>query len=214
MTQDAVLFAHCCTGGDLQELSEETTGHVADSPARSAGVSLGRPDGGLAAGRRGLSQPLAAERLAAADRSEGALPLDHATVIGTAAIGFLHRLRGGIAGVLVVVDVETEAEQRRLRSRHLGTCALPMPPLSAASLRRLFRAQRAVLGVPVIGPRDERSILRAARGRPGWISICLDLMHRPDYWHEGLPYVSLLCTDTEIALRLPAAGSPEGGANG
>lgn len=151
----------------------------------------------------GLARRRARSRLrSTADRREGVLLLDHATVVGTAMIGFLRRLRGGIAGVVLAVDVETARERERLRYRVLGTATLAMPPMSSYRLRRLFRAQCADLDVPRLAPRDERRILRAARGRPGWVVQCARLATQERYWLDGSLYVTVLCADTEIALRL------------
>jgi energy-coupling factor transporter ATP-binding protein EcfA2 len=152
----------------------------------------------------GLARRRARARLrGAADRNEGVLLLDHVTAVSTAMIGFLRRLRGGIAGVVLAVDVETEREVKYLRKRQLGTSTLPMPRLSARRLRRLFRAHCADRSIPRIALRQEDQILRAARGRPGWIVHCARLIDHNRYWRDGHLYVTVLCTDTEIVLRQP-----------
>jgi energy-coupling factor transporter ATP-binding protein EcfA2 len=150
----------------------------------------------------------------AADRNEGVLLLDHVTAVSTAMIGFLRRLRGGIAGVVLAVDIETEREFQRLRNRQLGTSTLAMPRLATRGLRRLFRTHCADLDIPRIARRQEGQILRAARGRPGWIMQCARLIDHNRYWRDRHLYVTVLCTDTEILLRqrklLPhVAESPE-----
>jgi len=137
----------------------------------------------------------------AADRNEGVLLLDHVTDISTATIGFLRRLRGGIAGVLLAVDVEKERDGQHLRHRHLGTLSLPMPPAAAERLRGLFRKRCAMCRLPRIPPNQQRQIIRAARGRPGWIMQCARLIPEERYWRGKLLRASLLCVDTEIALR-------------
>ena len=137
----------------------------------------------------------------AADRNEGILLLDHATDVNTAMIGFLRRLRGGIAGVLLAIDVEKECDRQRLRHRHLGTLSLPMPLATTRQLRRLFRACCMVGKVPSISPVHERQIIRAAHGRPGWIAQCARLIPQKRYWRDSILHVSVLCVDTEIALR-------------
>lgn len=142
-----------------------------------------------------------ARLLAAADRHEGVLLLDQVTGVGTATIGFLRRLRGGIAGVLIVVDVEVERERQRLRARHLGTQTLAMPLTSTPQLHRLFRSHCLDHGLQPVEVSHERQLVRAARGRPGWIVQCVRLMAQEDYWHQGAFYVSVLCSDTEISLR-------------
>jgi hypothetical protein len=115
--------------------------------------------------------------------------------------GFLRRLRGGIAGVVLAVDVETERERQRLRQRQLGTSDVAMPPMTTHRLRGLLRARIAELDIPHLAPEHERRLLRAARGRPGWIVRCAQLLAHRRYWRHGTLYVSVLCTDTEIALR-------------
>lgn len=137
----------------------------------------------------------------AADRHEGVLLLDHVTEVSTAMIGLLRRLRGGIAGVVLAVDIETERERARLRHRQLGTSHLPMLPMTTRTLHWLFRAHCADLDIPRIALRQEHQIIRAARGRPGWVAHCARLAAHGRYWHDGHLYVSVLCTDTEIALR-------------
>jgi len=137
----------------------------------------------------------------AADRNEGILLLDHVTDVNTAMIGFLRRLRGGIAGVVLAVDVEKECDRQRLRHRHLGTLSLPMPLTTTRQLRRLFRVCGMVGKVPSISPVHERQIIRAAHGRPGWIAQCARLIPQKRYWSDNILHVSVLCVDTEIALR-------------
>lgn len=137
----------------------------------------------------------------AADRNEGVLLLDHVTNVSTAMIGFLRRLRGGIAGVLLAVDVEKERDGQRLRHRHLGTLSLPMPPAPTKRLRVLFRHFFAKHPLPRIPPNQERQIIRSAHGRPGWIVQCARMIPEGRYWCGEKLRASLLCVDTEIALR-------------
>lgn len=137
----------------------------------------------------------------AADRNEGVLLLDHVTAINTAMIGFLRRLRGGIAGVLLAVDVERKRDGQHLRHRHLGTFTLPMPAAPPRRLRKLFRDCCGKHRMTPIQPREERAIIRAARGRPGWIVQCIRLIRQERYWHHKTLLVSVLCLDTEIVLR-------------
>lgn len=136
-----------------------------------------------------------------ADLHEGVLLLDHVTDISSAMFGFIRRLRGGIAGVVLAIDAEKESDWQRLRHRHLGTSTLPMPAFSTPRLRRLFRAccgENLALNVP---RNQEHQILCAARGRPGWIVQCARLIAEERYWQEETLRASLLCVDTEIALR-------------
>jgi predicted ATPase len=137
----------------------------------------------------------------AADRNEGVLLLDHVTNVTTAMLGLLRRLRGGIAGVLLAIDVDEERDRRRLPGRHLGISWLPMPRASTRTLRGLFRRYTTGGKRPRITAHQERQILRAARGRPGWIVQCARLMAQKQYWRGEALYTSVLCIDTEIALR-------------
>lgn len=137
----------------------------------------------------------------AADRNEGVLLLDHVTHVTTAMLGLLRRLRGGIAGVLLAIDVDEEHERRRLPGRHLGISWLPMPLASTRTLRRLFRGYTSDSKRRHITAHQERQIVRAARGRPGWIVQCARLMAQRQYWRGETLYTSVLCIDTEIALR-------------
>lgn len=137
----------------------------------------------------------------AADTNEGILLLDHVTDVSTAMIGFLRRLRGGIAGVLLAVDVEKERDGQRLRHRHLGTLSLPMPPAPTKRLRVLFRHFFAKHRLPRIPSNQERQIIRSAHGRPGWIVQCARMIPEERYWCGEELRAALLCVDTEIALR-------------
>jgi len=136
----------------------------------------------------------------AADRHSGVLLLDHVTQAGTAMVGCLRRLRGGLVGVLLAVDVDSDRERDRMRGWHLALSER-MPTASAGQLRRLFRLRCAQGCVAPIPPHFERHIIRAARGRPGWIELCAKLAKQPDYWWCDVPLVNLLCIDCEIALR-------------
>ncbi len=140
-------------------------------------------------------------RLAAEQRA-GVLLLDHVTSVGTAMLGSIHRLRGGLAGILMAVDVDGERERLALRERRLGMPLLSMPPLSARRLRALFRMHCANLDLPAATPLQERQIVRAARGRPGWVVQCARLIAQDRYWRDQTLYASVLCLDTEIALQL------------
>ena len=137
----------------------------------------------------------------AADRRRCVLLLDHFIKVNTAMIGFLRRLRGGVAGVLFVVDVDVERERMRMRQRARSLAlSVRMPLASTAQLRALLYSKCAEQGFSVERT-AEHQLLRAARGRPGWIILCTALMNDGRYWHEGRLYPSLLCTDTEIGLR-------------
>jgi len=137
----------------------------------------------------------------AADRRRCVLLLDHLSDVSTAMIGFLRRLRGGVAGVLFVVDVDVERERMRLRKRARSLAlSVRMPLASTDLLRGLLHARCAEQGFSV-QPEAEYQLLHTAQGRPGWIVLCTTLMAQSKYWHQGQPYPSLVCTDTEITLR-------------
>lgn len=149
-----------------------------------------------------LSRRKARARLRlAAESNEGVLLLDQVTAISTSMIGYLRRLRGGIAGVLLAVDIDRERDGQRLRHRHLGTLTLAMPAASPRRLRKLFRDCCAKQRITPIPPGDERAVIRAARGRPGWIVQCAHLIRQERYWYHKKLLVSVLCLDTEIVLR-------------
>jgi predicted ATPase len=64
----------------------------------------------------GLGKRAARVRLrSAADRVSGVLLLDHATTVTTAMLGYLRRLRGGVAGALLVVDTTIRSRWRPMR---------------------------------------------------------------------------------------------------
>ena len=141
----------------------------------------------------------------AADQRPGVLLLDHVTQLNNAMVGFLRRLAGGIAGVLLVLDVDSARERQAVRPGRLGGIPRQMPPLPAATLRALWREQCTRRALPLPPSRAERQLLRAAHGRPGWIVQCAELAAHPRYWREGqLTLLNLLCSDTEIALRYGA----------
>ncbi len=135
----------------------------------------------------------------AADRRGCVLLLDHLTKVSTAMVGFCRRLRGGIAGILFVIDVDVERERQRMRAKRLAL-SVRMPPVSMRQLRTLLRSRCAEHHLTVALDM-ERQILRAAQGRPGWIVQCTTLMPQSRYWHDRQLYPTLLCTDTEITLR-------------
>lgn len=137
----------------------------------------------------------------AADRRRCVLLLDHVTHVGTAMISFFRRLRGGVAGVLFVIDVDVERERLRMRKRGRSLAlSVRMPLASSRQLRSLLHSRCAQQGFSV-GPEAEHQLLQTAQGRPGWIVLCTRLMADARYWHEGHLYPTLLCTDTEITLR-------------
>lgn len=139
----------------------------------------------------------------AADRRQGVLLLDHFGCTGSAVVSLLRRLHGKIAGVLVAVDVETERETERARRRssRYGAMTVRMPLTSAQRLRRLLEQRRCALGLPPFDGKAVCTFVEAARGRPGWIVTCAQLARERRYWCEHGPLVTVLCVDTEAAVR-------------
>lgn len=137
----------------------------------------------------------------AADRRGGVLLLDHFRCRSTATASFLRHLRGRIAGVLTAVDIENERERSRVRPWRYGAMSVRMPPTPTRQLRRLLYALSGRLDLPPLASGVERTLLEAARGRPGWIVQCVQLACEPRYWCTHGPLVSVLCLDTEAAVR-------------
>lgn len=137
----------------------------------------------------------------AADIKSGVLLLDHLTDVTNAMVSYLRRLRGGLVGVLTAVDVEIEKERWRMKPWRMGALSVRMPLASADLLRELLHRSSTQLGLPQLEPDIERRLVRAAEGRPGWILECTRLQTQRQYWQGSQLFVSILCTDTEIALR-------------
>jgi energy-coupling factor transporter ATP-binding protein EcfA2 len=163
----------------------------------SQALARAYPDVDVATTRR---RALSRLRLAA-DCRAGVLLLDHVSEIHSAMLGLLRRLRGGGAAALLAVDVDVDRDLQRVRSWGLGTLRLAMPLSSPRELRKLFIDRCAGQAVPAVAPGEERRIVRAARGRPGWILECVRLLTQARYWRDGVLHVSTLCVDTEIKLR-------------
>jgi len=150
----------------------------------------------------GLGRRAARARLrSAADRVSGVLLLDHATTVTSAMLGYLRRLRGGIAGALLVVDVDTDHERDRLRAWRIGALSVRMPLAPDRQLHQMLIASIRRAALPEIEPKLAQQIAHAARGRVGWLRACVDRMETEDYWRDGRLHLAALCTDTEIALR-------------
>ena len=146
----------------------------------------------------------------AADQKQGVLLLDHITQLNNAMVGFLRRLVGGIAGVMLVLDVDTPRERSKMRVGRLGGIPLQLPPFPPAEMRSLWLEERTRRGLPILDLRTERHLIHAAQGRPGWIVRCAALAERDHYWREGkLALINLLCSDTEIAVRYGAQALAE-----
>jgi hypothetical protein len=136
-----------------------------------------------------------------AERTPGILLLDHTRELTTAMIGFLRRLRGGIVGVLIVADIDSDFERERLRAWRRHALCMRMPLMPNGRLRRLLQSSCAMRALPAIEPALLRQIVQAARGRVGWLRECLHYLEKPDYWSGGRLHVGALCTDSEIAIR-------------
>ena len=156
---------------------------------------------------KGLSRRWVRLRLhMTADRIFGVLLLDHTREITTAMIGFLRRLRGGIIGALLVVDIDSDFERERLRDWRRHALCVRMPLMSNRRLRHLLLSQWVTRSLPAIESKVARHIIRAARGRIGWLNECLRRLQMPDYWNDGHLHIGRLCTDTEIAIREGGCG--------
>jgi hypothetical protein len=134
----------------------------------------------------------------AADLEDGVLLLDHLTDVSNAMVSFLRRLR---AGVLSAVDLEIDGEQRRMKPWRLGALSVRMPPVSAALLHELLQARCTEQQVTLPDPDTEGRLVAAARGRPGWILKCVELLSTGRYRQGEQLFMSALFADTEIALR-------------
>jgi predicted ATPase len=164
---------------------------------------------------QGLGKRAARARLRrAADRASGVLLLDHATTVTTAMLGFLRRLRGGIAGALLVADVDTVHERERLRAWHIGALSVRMPPTSERRIQRMLGAAIQAGNFPEIEAKMVQQIVHAARGRVGWLNNCMGRLHRQEYWRDGRLHLAALCTDTEIAIRQSRPGPRMGWRSG
>jgi hypothetical protein len=151
---------------------------------------------------QGVRRRLARARLvAAADQRRGVLLLDHAHMSGTAMKGWLKRLRGGVVGIVLAVDVENARERRALTPYALGTATLRMPALAPRLLRRLLRSEWGRRALSPLSSQDQRALVAAARGRPGWILHCAALAADSRYWLGNRLRASLLCIDTAMLIR-------------
>ena len=193
------LSAYCQTIGVPCGLALQTSG-LADIVAA---LCVAYPDTDIQC----LRKREAAIRLRlVAERVPGVLLLDHATMVTTAMLGYLRRLRGGIAGVLLVVDVDSPHERDRMRSWHVGALSVRMPLTSNQELYKLFLAATRTHEWPAVEPRIARYMIRTARGRIGWLAECIRRLQTPEYWRDDRLHVAALCMDTEIAIRQSRTG--------
>jgi energy-coupling factor transporter ATP-binding protein EcfA2 len=136
-----------------------------------------------------------------ADRVPGVLLLDHTRELTTAMIGFLRHLHGGIVGALLVVDIDSEFERKRVLAWRRHALRVRMPLTPNRRLYRLLRSGWVARDLPEIDGRTVRQVVRAARGRVGWLRQCVRYLQMPEYWSGGRLHVGALCTDSEIAIR-------------
>jgi hypothetical protein len=139
-----------------------------------------------------------------ADGLPGVLFLDHATRMTTAMLGYLRRLRGGIAGTLLVVDVDSPRERERMRDWHAGALSIRMPLMPNRALHQVLLA--ATHDLPEIESRTLRQIVRMARGRIGWIRECARRLQMQEYWRDDRLHLAVLGMDIEMALRESRSG--------
>jgi hypothetical protein len=156
--------------------------------------------GGL--GRRAIGARL--RRVA--DHVPGVLLLDHTRDVTTAMIAFMRRLRGGIVGALLVVDIDSEFERDRLLGWRRHASRVRMPLMPNRHLRRLLRYGWAARDLPEMDDKTMQKIVHAARGRVGWLRECVRHLEMPQYWSGGRLHIGELCTDCEIAIRLNQRG--------
>ncbi|MEP7311661.1 MAG: hypothetical protein ABI859_03710 [Pseudomonadota bacterium] len=155
---------------------------------------------------QGLSRSAARGRLwLAADAEPGVLLLDQVSDVSIAMKSWLRRLRGGVAGVILAVDVNSPRERTKLRARRLGFSSVPMPRTAALAIARQLATHLAAAGVPPLPLPARRTLVRAARGRPGWVVTCASLAGHSRYWRDGQLKAHLLATDSEVCLRAEVA---------
>ena len=157
---------------------------------------------------QGLSRRAARGRLwCAADAEPGVLLLDQVSDVSIAMKSWLRRLRGGVVGVILAVDVDSPRERAKLRSRRLGTESVQMVPMASHGTGRILETNLAVAGVPRLPGPARRILVRAARGRPGWVVTCASLAGHSRYWRDGQIQARLLATDSELCLRAELAAA-------
>lgn len=151
---------------------------------------------------QGLTRRAARSRLwwTAAD-DPAVLLLDHVTRVPTAMKGWFRQLRGGLAGVALVFDVDSPRERARLRTLRLGCWNVQMPPTPARSLGRQLAALSMPMGNLSLPVQTRRALIRAARGRPGWLVQCAACASDEQFWHDGRLRVHQVAWATELRLR-------------
>lgn len=197
------LLAAMCEDFRAREIPCAIALHTSGLPDIVTTLSQAYPDVPL----EGLNRRAIGVRLRlTADRVSGVLLLDHTREVTTGMVSYLRRLRGGIVGTLLVVDIDSEFERERLRDwRRLALC-VRMPLISKRRLRLQLLSQCIARGLPAIDPKTVRHLIHAARGRIGWLGDCMRRLETPDYWSGGRLHSGALCTDTEIAIREGGCG--------
>jgi hypothetical protein len=77
-----------------------------------------------------------------------------------------------------------------------------MPLMPNRRLSRLLQYGWAARDLPEIDGKMVQQIVRAARGRVGWLRECVRRLEMTEYWRDGHLRVSALCIDSEVAVRL------------
>ena len=153
-------------------------------------------------------------KLAAEDQA-GVLLLDHFQDIGTASKGFLKSLWTLKVGILAAVDVEFPRDMQRFRSIKMTDEKIAVPRLDAESMWLIFESAAQTRPLPRSPDEKEwRALLRAAKGRPGWIKLMGLKAGDARYWSEGRLLTGLLRIDvsSEIAGQYLGGALPEFGA--
>ncbi len=156
----------------------------------------------------GIARRAARSRLWwAADAEPGWILLDHVTRVPSAMKGWLRRLRGGLVGVALAIDVDSIRERERMRALRIGCATCRMPATAPRTLARLLSQLWEIRGAYPLSADARKTLVRAARGRPGWIVRCATLSSDPQYWPGGRLSVPVLTFDTEIRLRALDSGA-------
>jgi hypothetical protein len=134
------------------------------------------------------------------ERRPGVLVLDGLRGAGSAFKSFLRSLRGTGLGVLIAADVEHASDRRRVRTLGLASREWGIPPLPPRHLRRVLESSVCDGALPhALAEEDRKAILEAARGRPGWIVMCVERLQSPRYWDRGRVRRELLSVDVAMA---------------
>ncbi|HVW26928.1 MAG TPA: ATP-binding protein [Polyangiaceae bacterium] len=135
-----------------------------------------------------------------AETSRGALLLDHVAGVGTALKGFLRSLRGTRLGIAFAVDIDAPRDKDRMRRWCLSHREFSVPPASSTRLRQMLVRANVELGEP-LSSEAIAHLVEAAQGRPGYITVCLELLRDRRYWNGGRVHLTLLENDSEIGTR-------------